>query len=58
MILFDETIRQSTSDGVPMPDLLATRGLIPGIKVDTDTSTTVKGLYACGDVACVPNPEP
>ena len=26
-----------------------------GIKVDTDTSTTVKGLYACGDVACVPN---
>jgi len=26
-----------------------------GIKVDIDTSTTVKGLYACGDVACVPN---
>jgi succinate dehydrogenase/fumarate reductase flavoprotein subunit len=26
-----------------------------GIKVDTNTSTTVKGLYACGDVACVPN---
>jgi succinate dehydrogenase/fumarate reductase flavoprotein subunit len=26
-----------------------------GIKVDTDTSTSVKGLYACGDVACVPS---
>ena len=26
-----------------------------GIKVDIDTATTVKGLYACGDVACVPN---
>jgi succinate dehydrogenase/fumarate reductase flavoprotein subunit len=26
-----------------------------GIKVATDTSTSVKGLYACGDVACVPS---
>ena len=26
-----------------------------GIKVDTNTATTVKGLYACGDVACVPS---
>ncbi|MDM8536970.1 FAD-binding protein [Desulfobacterales bacterium HSG17] len=26
-----------------------------GIKVDTDTATSVKGLYACGDVACVPS---
>jgi len=26
-----------------------------GIKVDTDAATTVKGLYACGDVACVPS---
>ncbi len=25
-----------------------------GIKVDTNTATTVKGLYACGDVASVP----
>ena len=25
-----------------------------GIVVDTDTATTVKGLFACGDVACVP----
>ena len=26
-----------------------------GIKVGIDTATTVKGLFACGDVACVPN---
>ncbi len=26
-----------------------------GIKVDTETATNVKGLYACGDVACVPS---
>jgi succinate dehydrogenase/fumarate reductase flavoprotein subunit len=25
-----------------------------GIKVDTETATTLKGLYAAGDVACVP----
>jgi len=34
VILFDETIRQRTSGGVPMPDLLASLGIIPGIKVD------------------------
>src|SRR5213076_3522490 len=34
VILFDETIRQSTSDGVPFPKALAGRGIIPGIKVD------------------------
>ena len=34
MILFDETIRQSASDGTPFPKLLADRGIIPGIKVD------------------------
>ena len=35
VILFDETFRQSSSDGVPFPELLAQRGVIPGIKVDT-----------------------
>lgn len=35
VILFDETLRQSSSDGVPLPELLAQRGMIPGIKVDT-----------------------
>jgi fructose-bisphosphate aldolase class I len=34
VILFDETIRQSTSDGTPFAKLLADRGIIPGIKVD------------------------
>lgn len=34
MILFDETIRQSTADGTPFPQLLASRGIMPGIKVD------------------------
>jgi fructose-bisphosphate aldolase, class I len=35
VILFDETLRQSSSAGVPFSELLAQRGLIPGIKVDT-----------------------
>src|SRR3954447_25224162 len=34
VILFDETIRQSAADGTPFPQLLADRGVIPGIKVD------------------------
>src|SRR6266513_767572 len=34
VILFDETIRQSASDGTPFPQLLERRGIIPGIKVD------------------------
>jgi fructose-bisphosphate aldolase, class I len=35
VILFDETIRQSTDDGTPFPELLAAKGVVPGIKVDT-----------------------
>jgi fructose-bisphosphate aldolase class I len=35
VILYDETIRQKTSDGTPFPNLLASKGIIPGIKVDT-----------------------
>jgi fructose-bisphosphate aldolase, class I len=34
VILFDETLRQKTNDGVPFPDYLAKKGIIPGIKVD------------------------
>jgi fructose-bisphosphate aldolase class I len=34
VILFEETLRQSTRDGTPFPKLLASRGIIPGIKVD------------------------
>jgi fructose-bisphosphate aldolase class I len=34
-ILFDETIRQRTTAGVPFIEVLAAAGIIPGIKVDT-----------------------
>ena len=35
VILYDETLRQSASDGTPFAELLADKGIIPGIKVDT-----------------------
>ena len=35
VILFDETIRQSTDDGTRMTEVLEKAGVIPGIKVDT-----------------------
>ncbi|MCS7006981.1 MAG: class I fructose-bisphosphate aldolase [Thermoleophilia bacterium] len=35
VILYDETIRQAADDGTPFPELLASKGVIPGIKVDT-----------------------
>jgi fructose-bisphosphate aldolase class I len=52
VILFDETIRQRSADGTPFPDLLASRGIIPGIKVDqgakplalADGETVTEGL--------------
>jgi fructose-bisphosphate aldolase, class I len=34
VILFDETIRQKSADGTPFPQLLESKGIIPGIKVD------------------------
>ena len=34
VILYDETIRQSSADGTPFAELLSERGMIPGIKVD------------------------
>jgi fructose-bisphosphate aldolase class I len=37
VILFDETIRQKTSDGTPLPKILEQQGIIPGIKVDRST---------------------
>jgi fructose-bisphosphate aldolase class I len=51
-ILFDETIRQRSSGGVPFAELLAGRGIIPGIKVDkgakplagADGETITEGL--------------
>ena len=35
VILFDETIRQSASDGTAFAKLLSSKGIVPGIKVDT-----------------------
>jgi fructose-bisphosphate aldolase class I len=35
VILYDETIRQSAADGTPFPKLLESKGIVPGIKVDT-----------------------
>lgn len=34
VILFDETIRQKSDDGTPFADVLKSKGIIPGIKVD------------------------
>ncbi len=34
VIMFDETLRQKSSDGAPLPDVLRRKGIIPGIKVD------------------------
>ena len=36
-ILYDETIRQSTTDGVPFTTVMKKAGIIPGIKVDKGT---------------------
>src|SRR5438876_9786938 len=52
VILFDETIRQSSADGTPFPKVLESRGIIPGIKVDkgakplalADGETVTEGL--------------
>lgn len=43
VILYDETIRQKTDDGVPFADFLARKGIVPGIKVDSGA----KALALC-----------
>ena len=35
VILFDETIRQTSANGTPFAELLGAKGVVPGIKVDT-----------------------
>lgn len=37
VILYDETIHQSASDGTSFPTLLSQKGIVPGIKVDAGT---------------------
>jgi fructose-bisphosphate aldolase class I len=35
VIMFDETLRQTTAGGRPFPEFLTQEGILPGIKVDT-----------------------
>jgi fructose-bisphosphate aldolase class I len=57
VILFDETIHQSSADGTPFPQLLADKGVIPGIKVDkgakalalAEAETVTEGLDGLRD---------
>ena len=37
VILYDSSIKNSTDAGMPFPDVLAARGIVPGIKVDMGT---------------------
>ena len=37
VIMYDETIRQHSDEGIPLPKLLSDKGIIPGIKVDKGT---------------------
>jgi len=39
VILYDETIRQSSSSGKKIPELISDSGAVPGIKVDTGAKT-------------------
>lgn len=34
VIMFDETLRQKTDNGLPFPKFLSQKGIVPGIKVD------------------------
>ena len=34
VILFEETLTQTTDDGTPLPEFLVRQGIVPGIKVD------------------------
>ena len=34
VILFEETLTQQSDDGIPLPEVLAKQGIVPGIKVD------------------------
>jgi fructose-bisphosphate aldolase class I len=38
VILFEETLSQKADDGTPLVELLARRGILPGIKVDKGTT--------------------
>eukprot|EP00002_Diphylleia_rotans_P008871 TRINITY_DN1883_c0_g4_i1.p1 TRINITY_DN1883_c0_g4~~TRINITY_DN1883_c0_g4_i1.p1 ORF type:complete len:361 (-),score=56.35 TRINITY_DN1883_c0_g4_i1:111-1193(-) len=56
VIMYEETLKQSASDGRPFPELLKSKGILTGIKVDkgtvvlpgTDGETTTLGLDGLG----------
>ncbi len=37
VILYDSTLRSFTDEGIPFPDVLTAKGIVPGIKVDLGT---------------------
>ena len=55
VILFDETIRQKTTFGPSIPELISNHGAVPGIKVDKGAKplagsideTVTRGLDGC-----------
>jgi fructose-bisphosphate aldolase class I len=55
-IMFEETLYQSSTEGVPFVDVLKSQGILPGIKVDTglqplpgtDGETSTQGLDNLG----------
>ena len=44
VIFYEETLFQKSHDGTPFPKLLAAKGIIPGIKVDTGAKALPGGL--------------
>jgi fructose-bisphosphate aldolase class I len=50
VILFEETLGQRADDGTPLAEVLARRGIVPGIKVDKGTTPLVN---APGDLITV-----
>jgi fructose-bisphosphate aldolase class I len=38
VIMYDSSIKNSTDDGTPFPDVLIAKGILPGIKVDKGTT--------------------
>ena len=37
VIMYDSSIKNETDEGIPFPDVLTAKGIVPGIKVDTGT---------------------
>ena len=47
VILYDETINQTTSSGKSIPELISASGAVPGIKVDTGAKELAKLNIKC-----------